>query len=131
MTFTLDQLNPDGVFNSAIREFCGGNPEPLALYIKEHGISPGYEAETLSMALREPQAFRKRANNNDRMRELLRIYEQIHTLSRKHGRGFVWREPVKAVSGKSSIYALIAARLNTTAHAVEKAHKKLKQHRKK
>lgn len=77
MNLSLDHLNPNGIFNTAIREFCEGNPEPLALYIEEHGISPGYEAETISEALREPKRFRKRINNNARLRELLSLYANI------------------------------------------------------
>lgn len=152
MNLSLDHFNPNGIFNTAIREFCEGNPEPLALYIEEHGISPGHEAKTFAQALREPKRFKRRANQNNRMSELIVLYEAIYKAEKwakddpeiaarvndETGEPFgpfksrlIWKEERGiTLRGKVSIYQKIAKHLNVTPSAVEQEHKRMKRKRK-
>lgn len=133
---TIEQLNPEGEFNKAVRAYADGNPEPLADFIQQHGISPGYEADTVANAIRNPDKYRSRANSADRTRELLRLYESIMRIEREaendpelpgYKTKLVWREPSVNLSGKISIYRLIAEQLSVTPDAVERIHKRMRK----
>ena len=139
---SLDDLNPHGVFETALRAYAEGNPEPLALFVETNGVPVGYKAERLSELLREPKKFKRRANSNDRMKELLSLYDFLYQRQDLAQEGLlegdeydlfnsnlVLREPARATQEKVSIYRLIADYLHTTTDAVEKAHKEMKRKR--
>lgn len=140
---SLDDLNPAGEFESALRAYAEGSPARLAIYIANNGIPAGYQAQRLSEVLMNPKKFRRRLNSNERTRELLGIYETIIKVEKLNfpiWTNLVWkplivdRQPRFDQRGNKtlrktrwSVYELIAAHVNRSPAAVEIEHKRMKK----